>query len=116
MAPWHAAGRRQWRGGCCLNRPCGARGTQWHRDIRSSRRVERMTTPFLLHLLRHGALEPHGRLMGRTDCAPTAEGITACVYQAAALAPEPLNPSAISQATPGGNTWFSTERPRWAPR
>src|SRR3546814_10342864 len=102
MAPWHGAGRRQWRGGGCLNRPCGARGTQWHGDIRSSRRVERMTTPFLLHLLRHGAVEPNGRLMGRTDCAPTAEGITACVSQAAGLAVETLIASDLDRARSAG--------------
>jgi alpha-ribazole phosphatase len=36
---------------------------------------------FLLHLMRHGAPETPGLLMGRTDGAPTAEGIAACVGQ-----------------------------------
>src|SRR3546814_7605067 len=61
-----------------------------------------MTTPFLLHLLRHGAVEPNGRLMGRTDCAPTAEGITACVSQAADLAVETLIASDLSRARSAG--------------
>lgn len=37
---------------------------------------------FALHLLRHGAPETPGLLMGRTDGAPTSEGIAACVTQA----------------------------------
>lgn len=42
-------------------------------------------TPRTLHLLRHGAPELPGRLMGRTDGIPTAEGIAACVAKAAPL-------------------------------
>lgn len=42
-------------------------------------------TPFALHLLRHGAPALPGRLMGRTDVAPTAEGVAACANQAATL-------------------------------
>lgn len=42
-------------------------------------------TPYTLHLLRHGAPVLPGRLMGRTDCEPTAEGIAACLAQAADL-------------------------------
>ena len=42
-------------------------------------------TPRTLHLLRHGAPELPGRLMGRTDGSPTAEGIAACLAQAAPL-------------------------------
>lgn len=38
--------------------------------------------PFALHLLRHGATVLPGRLMGRTDGEPTAEGIAACVERA----------------------------------
>ena len=38
-------------------------------------------TAFALHLLRHGAPETPGLLMGRTDGAPTAAGIAACVGQ-----------------------------------
>ena len=40
---------------------------------------------FLLHLLRHGAPETPGLLMGRSDGVPTAAGIAACVEQAADL-------------------------------
>lgn len=39
-------------------------------------------TGFALHLLRHGAPETPGLLLGRTDAAPTAEGMAACVAQA----------------------------------
>lgn len=39
----------------------------------------------LLHLLRHGAPETPGLLMGRTDGMPTAEGIAACVEQVSDL-------------------------------
>lgn len=39
-------------------------------------------TSFALHLLRHGETTTPGRLMGRTDGAPTAAGIAACVEQA----------------------------------
>lgn len=42
-------------------------------------------TSFALHLLRHGAPVLSGRLMGHTDCAPTAAGIAACAAQAADL-------------------------------
>jgi alpha-ribazole phosphatase len=38
-----------------------------------------------LHLLRHGAPDLPGRLLGRTDAAPTPEGIAACLAQAATL-------------------------------
>lgn len=38
---------------------------------------------FLLHLLRHGAPETPGLLMGRTDGLPTPEGIAACMAQTA---------------------------------
>lgn len=42
-------------------------------------------TGFVLHLLRHGAPEITGRMLGRTDCRPTPEGIAACVAQAEGL-------------------------------
>lgn len=45
---------------------------------------------FALHLLRHGALEQPGLLMGRTDGAPTAEGIVSCVARSGALRVEHL--------------------------
>ncbi len=47
-------------------------------------------TGFALHLLRHGAPETPGLLMGRTDGAPTAGGIAACVAQAEGLTIERL--------------------------
>lgn len=47
-------------------------------------------TGFTLHLLRHGAPERPGLLMGRTDGAPTAEGIAACVAQARGIGAERL--------------------------
>jgi alpha-ribazole phosphatase len=37
--------------------------------------------PFVLHLLRHGEPEIAGRMMGRTDVAPTQAGIEACRAQ-----------------------------------
>ncbi|MET0248798.1 MAG: histidine phosphatase family protein [Sphingobium sp.] len=36
---------------------------------------------FALHLMRHGAPETPGLLMGRTDGTPTEEGIAACIAQ-----------------------------------
>lgn len=42
-------------------------------------------TPFVLHLLRHGAPDVPDRMMGRTDGAPTRAGIDACVKRAAAI-------------------------------
>lgn len=41
--------------------------------------------PFVLHLLRHGEPEGAGRMLGRTDAAPTTAGIEACVMQAGGL-------------------------------
>ncbi|WP_174275377.1 histidine phosphatase family protein [Sphingomonas bacterium] len=42
-------------------------------------------TAYPLHLLRHGAPELAGRLLGRTDCAATEDGIAECVAQAEPL-------------------------------
>jgi alpha-ribazole phosphatase len=39
----------------------------------------------LLHLLRHGAPETPGLLMGRTDGAPTPAGVAACVERVASI-------------------------------
>lgn len=39
----------------------------------------------VLHLLRHGITEAEGRLIGRTDAQPLAEGVEACVSRAAGL-------------------------------
>jgi alpha-ribazole phosphatase len=55
-------------------------------------------TPFALHLLRHGAPTLSGRLMGRTDCAATAEGIAECVAQAADLDVQRLITSDLQRA------------------
>jgi alpha-ribazole phosphatase len=40
---------------------------------------------FLLHLLRHGAPELTGRMLGRTDSPVTAEGMAACLARAKSL-------------------------------
>lgn len=42
-------------------------------------------TALPLHLLRHGAPEGAGRLLGHGDAAPTPEGITACLNKARGL-------------------------------
>ena len=57
---------------------------------------------FTLHLLRHGALEQPGLMMGRTDGAPTAAGIAACVVQAANLGVEHLIASDLQRARKAG--------------
>jgi len=46
--------------------------------------------PVAVHLLRHGTPELAGRLLGRTDCAVTEEGIAACVAAAEGLAVEAI--------------------------
>ncbi|MBY8823623.1 histidine phosphatase family protein [Sphingomonas colocasiae] len=57
---------------------------------------------FLLHLLRHGAPERTGRMMGRTDCPPTPDGIAACVDQAGTLPVETLVASDLARARLAG--------------
>jgi len=52
---------------------------------------------FALHLLRHGAPEQPGLLMGRTDGAPTVAGIAACALQASDLGMEKLVTSDLSR-------------------
>lgn len=42
----------------------------------------------VVHLLRHGATEAEGRLIGSFDALPRAEGVAACVARAAGLAVE----------------------------
>lgn len=42
----------------------------------------------VLHLLRHGVTEAEGRLIGRTDAAPLAEGMALCAARVAGLAVE----------------------------
>lgn len=59
-------------------------------------------TGFALHLLRHGAPETPGLLMGRTDGAPTAEGIAACVAQARNLGIERLIASDLHRCRAAG--------------
>lgn len=54
---------------------------------------------FLLHLLRHGAPETPGLLMGRTDGDPTAEGIAACIDQVADIPFGQIISSDLSRAT-----------------
>ncbi len=44
-----------------------------------------MSGAFLLHLLRHGAPELTGRMLGRTDSPVTAEGMAACLARAKSL-------------------------------
>lgn len=55
-------------------------------------------TNYLLHLLRHGEPEQTGRFMGRTDCAPTAAGIAACVDQVGDIEIEALLSSDLSRS------------------
>lgn len=57
---------------------------------------------FPLHLLRHGAPELPGRMMGRTDVAPTPEGIAACLDRAADLEIEALVASDLARARLAG--------------
>ncbi|MGH6632239.1 histidine phosphatase family protein [Sphingopyxis sp.] len=59
-------------------------------------------TAFALHLLRHGAPETPGLLMGRTDGAPTPEGIAACVAQAQTLGIERLIASDLRRSRAAG--------------
>jgi len=59
-------------------------------------------TPRTLHLLRHGAPETSGLLMGRTDGAPTAAGIAACIAQARDLGIERLVASDLARCRRAG--------------
>lgn len=71
-------------------------------------------TPFALHLLRHGAPVLLGRLMGRTDCAPTPDGIAACVAQAADLGVERVVSSDLQRARAAAEAIGPTViDPRW---
>ncbi|MBC9031344.1 histidine phosphatase family protein [Sphingomonas sp. JC676] len=56
-------------------------------------------TDFALHLLRHGAPEIAGRMLGRTDIASTAGGIAACVEQAGALGIQAIVTSDLRRAS-----------------
>jgi len=55
-------------------------------------------TSFVLHLLRHGAPEITGRLIGRTDVAPTLDGVRACREQARDLGIEAVIGSDLARA------------------
>jgi alpha-ribazole phosphatase len=57
---------------------------------------------FALHLLRHGAPETPGLLMGRTDGAPTPAGIAACAVQAAGLGIERIVASDLRRSRAAG--------------
>jgi len=57
---------------------------------------------FFLHLLRHGAPELPGRMMGRTDVTPTREGVAACVDQVGELEIETLIASDLRRASEAG--------------
>ncbi len=57
---------------------------------------------FALHLLRHGAPEMPGLLMGRTDGAPTEAGITACQAQANGIGVERLVTSDLRRSRLAG--------------
>ncbi|WP_332819828.1 histidine phosphatase family protein [Sphingopyxis sp.] len=57
---------------------------------------------FALHLLRHGAPETPGLLMGRTDGAPTADGVAACAAQTAGLGIEKLIASDLRRSRNAG--------------
>lgn len=59
-------------------------------------------TGFPLHLLRHGAPDVTGRMMGRTDCEPTAEGVAACVEQAKGLGIDVYMSSDLARARQPG--------------
>lgn len=59
-------------------------------------------TGFALHLLRHGAPVTPGLLMGRTDGAPTTEGIAACAQQAEGLGIERLIASDLRRSRAAG--------------
>ena len=54
--------------------------------------------PVLVHLMRHGRPTNPGRLLGHTDDAATAEGIAACVAQAADLSPTGVISSDLHRA------------------
>lgn len=60
-----------------------------------------MSAPVLVHLLRHGAPELAGTLLGRTDSAVTAEGLAACVARAAGFAVEAIVTSDLIRARAG---------------
>ncbi|WP_380875443.1 hypothetical protein ACFB49_04650 [Sphingomonas sp. DBB INV C78] len=71
-------------------------------------------TAFLLHLLRHGAPALPGRLMGRTDCPATAEGIAACIKQVEGLSFDRLISSDLVRCADAARAiGAATIDPRW---
>jgi len=74
---------------------------------------------FTLHLLRHGAPETPGLLMGRTDGVPTPGGIAACVAQAAGLGLKRIVASDLRRSRAAGEAIGAmlnlplTVDPRW---
>ncbi len=58
-----------------------------------------MTPAFDLHLMRHGEPEIAGRLLGRTDTAPTADGVALCVARGTQLRVEHLASSDLRRAS-----------------
>ena len=74
---------------------------------------------FALHLLRHGAPETPGLLLGHTDAAPTAGGIRACVKRQDGLAIDALIASDLQRAMLAGQAIGTTRGlplatdPRW---
>ncbi|MDZ3831472.1 MAG: histidine phosphatase family protein [Sphingopyxis sp.] len=76
-------------------------------------------TGYALHLLRHGAPEQTGLLMGRTDCAPTPTGIAACVAKASGLNVAHLYASNLARCRQAGEAIGTamnlpvTIDPRW---
>jgi len=73
----------------------------------------------IIHLLRHGAPERPGLLMGRTDGAPTPGGIAGCVRQAeslefSAIVSSDLRRCALAASAIGGRKGLPvTIDPRW---
>ena len=76
-------------------------------------------TGFFLHLLRHGAPETPGLLLGRTDAAPTPDGIVACASQVEDLAFDAILSSDLARAERTAEAIGSargltvTRDPRW---
>jgi alpha-ribazole phosphatase len=76
-------------------------------------------TSRLVHLLRHGAPETPGLLMGRTDGVPTAAGIAVCVAQAADLPFDQIVSSGLlrthraAEAIGAGRAMSVRIDPRW---
>ncbi len=64
----------------------------------------------LLHLLRHGAPETPGRLIGRTDCAPTPEGIAACEHRVRDLTFDRLFSSDLARTRQATETIAATRQ------